>query len=142
MGIGFNRTKTGSNAVSQYHEPLCSQFNDLQTCPEIYLLWFHHLSWDYKMKSGHTLWDEMCYHYDNGVKQVLQFQKVWNNVTPFIDNERFVHIQSKLHSQSENAQIWKDACLLYFQQFSRKPIPSDIEQPVYKLDDLIEMDLK
>jgi alpha-glucuronidase len=142
LGIGFNRTKTGSNAVSQYREPLCSQYDDAKTCPEMYLLWFHHLPWDYKMKSGHTLWDEMCFHYDTGLQQVRQFQKVWDNAKPYVDEKRFIHIQSKLRSQCENAQIWKDACILYFQQFSRKPIPSDIEQPVNKLDDLIDKDMK
>jgi alpha-glucuronidase len=142
MGIGFNRTKTGSNAVSQYHEPICSQFDDVRTCPEIYLLWFHHLPWDYRMKSGHTLWDEICYHYNTGLLQIRRFQKVWENAKPYADEKRFVHVQSKLRSQCENAEIWKDACILYFQQFSRKPIPSDIEQPVNKLDDLIEKELK
>jgi alpha-glucuronidase len=140
-GVGFDRTKTGSNAVSQYHEPLLSQLNDVRTCPEIYLLWFHHLPWDYKMKSGKTLWDEIGAHYDNGVKQVREFQKVWDKVQPYVDNERFVQVQEKLHQQSENAQIWKDACLQYFQKFSRKPFPIDIQGPVNDLDELIKEDL-
>ncbi|HEY4788612.1 MAG TPA: alpha-glucuronidase [Bacteroidales bacterium] len=142
LGIGFDRSKTGSNAVSQYHEPLCSQFNDVKTCPEIYLLWFHHLSWNYKMKSGHTLWEEMCYHYDTGLQQVRQFQKIWDEVQPYVDPERFAAVQSKLRNQCRNAQIWKDACLLYFQQFSRTPIPYDIERPVNDLNDIIENDMK
>lgn len=141
-GVGFDRTRSGSNAVSQYHEPLCSQFNDLKTCPEIYLLWFHHLPWDYKMQNRRTLWDEICYRYDAGVKQVREFQKVWDRVQPYIDSTRFKQVQSKLRSQSTNAQVWKDACLLYFQQFSRKPIPYDIERPVHDLDDLIINDMK
>ena len=84
-GVGFDRSQTGSDAVSQYHEPLNSQYNDVKTCPEIYLLWFHHLPWDYKMKSGRTLWDEICYHYDTGVKQVREFQIVWDKVKPYVD---------------------------------------------------------
>jgi alpha-glucuronidase len=133
-GIGFDRTRNGSNAVSQYHEPLSSQFNDLETCPEIYLLWFHHLPWDYKMKNGRILWDELCYRYNQGLQQVREFQKIWDKAEPFVDAQRFSEVQSKLRRQCRDAQIWKDACLLYFQQFSRRPIPYDIERPVNDLE--------
>ena len=136
-GIGFDRTRSGTDAVSQYHEPLASLYNDLKTCPDKYLLWFHHLPWDYKMKSGHTLWDEICYHYDKGLKEVREFQKVWDMAETYVDNERFILVQNRLRSQLRNAQIWKDACLLYFQQFSRRPVPYDIDRPVYDLDYLI-----
>ena len=139
-GIGFDRTHNGSDAVSQYHEPLSSQFNDLETCPEIYLLWFHHLPWDYKTKNGRTLWDALCYHYDEGVHQVREFQKVWDKVKPYVDKQRYIEVQSKLRRHSHDAQIWKDGCLLYFQQFSRRPIPFDLERPVYNLDELENMD--
>ena len=141
-GVGFDRTKRGSNAVSQYHAPLNEQFGCVKTCPEKVLLWFHHLPWDYTMKSGHTLWDEMCFHYDTGLQQVRQFQKVWDKIESYIDQERFYHVQGKLREQCRNAQIWKDACLLYFQQFSRRPIPYDIERPVNDLEDLIQADMK
>jgi alpha-glucuronidase len=139
-GIGFDRTKNGSNAVSQYAEPLASQLNNPATCPEELLLWFHHLPWDYKVKSGRTLWDELCYSYDKGVQQVRGFQKVWDKVQPYVDAERFMHVQQKLRSQSTNAVYWKDACLLYFQQFSKRPIPYDIERPVNNLEDIIAAD--
>jgi alpha-glucuronidase len=132
-GIGFDRTRRGSNAVSEYHEPLQSQFENLKTCPEIYLLWFHHLPWDYKMKTGKTLWDELCHHYDKGLQQVRQFQKTWDKLQPYVDAQRFFEVQSKLRRQYRDAQFWKDACLLYFQQFSRRPIPFDIERPVNDL---------
>jgi alpha-glucuronidase len=141
-GVGFDRTPTGSDAISQYHEPLRSQFNDLKTCPDKYLLWFHHLSWDYKMRSGRTLWDEICQHYETGLLQVRGFQKTWDKVEPYVDKERFTLVQSKLRDQCINAQIWRDACLLYFQQFSRKPVPYDIERPVYNLKELIELDMR
>lgn len=137
-GIGFDRTRTGSDAVSQYHEPLSSQFNNLKTCSEFYLLWFHHLPWNYQMKSGRSLWEEMCYRYDTGVKQVREFQKVWDKTQPYVDPERFTLVQSKLRQQCVNAQLWKDACLLYFQQFSRKPIPYEIERPIHNLEDIIK----
>jgi alpha-glucuronidase len=141
-GIGFDRTKTGSNAVSQYHEPLCSEFNDVKTCPEIYLLWFHHLPWDFKMKSGHTLWNELCFHYDKGVKEVNAFRKIWEGAKPYVDPERFLSVQNKLNEQYKNAQIWKDACLLYFQQFSKMPFPSDILLPTHSLKELMRMGSK
>ena len=141
-GVGFNRTRTGSNAVSQYHEPLASQYNDPATCPDGLLLWFHHLPWNYKMKSGHSLWDEICYHYDKGVQQVRQFQKTWDKAQTYEDEERFIAVQRKLRSQCSNAVLWKDACLLYFQQFSHLPIPYDIERPVNNLDEMIANDMK
>jgi alpha-glucuronidase len=142
LGIGFDRTQSGSNAVNQYHEPLNSQFSDLNTCPEIYLLWFHHLPWDYKMKNGRTLWDDICYHYEIGLQQVREFQKTWDKTESYVDKERFTLVQSKLRTQSINAQLWKDGCLLYFQQFSRKPIPYDLERPVNNLKDIMENDMK
>ena len=142
LGVGFDRTHAGTDAVSQYHEPLASQFNDLKTCPEIYLLWFHHLPWDYKVSSGRTLWDEICYSYEKGLNQVRDFQKTWDKVEPYVDKERFENIRSKLKNQCRNAQVWKDACTLYFQQFSRRPIPYDIERPVYELNDLISSEVK
>lgn len=138
-GLGFNRSGTGSNAVSQYHEPLASQFNNIATCPEIHLLWFHHLPWDYKMKNGRILWDELCYRYDTGVNQVRDFQKAWDRIQPYVDQQRFAAVQSKLRRQSRDAQIWKDACLLYFQQFSQRPIPFEIERPVHDLEYLLNM---
>ena len=141
-GIGFDRTQTGSNAIKQYHEPLCSLFSNVKTCPEIYLLWFHHLPWDYKMKSGHNLWEEMCYHYEEGLQQVRKFQETWDRVKPYVDQEQFIIVQSKLRQQCLNAQVWKDACLLYFQQYSRMPIPYDIERPVHNLKDMIAKDMK
>jgi alpha-glucuronidase len=141
-GIGFDRTRFGSNAVAQYHVPLDSQFNAVETCPDKYLLWFHHLPWDFRMKNGRSLWDELCYRYDTGVQQVRQFQKVWDRAENDIDSERFADVQSRLRKQCLNAQIWKDACLLYFQQFSRRPIPYDIERPVHDLSDLIRNDLE
>ena len=134
LGIGFDRTHIGSDAVSQYHEPLASQFSDLSSCPEMYLLWFHHVPWNYRMKSGKTLWDELCYHYDTGVKQVRHFQTIWDAAKPYVDDSLFADVQSRLRRQARDAQFWKDACLLYFQQFSKQPIPLDIERPVHDLD--------
>jgi alpha-glucuronidase len=144
MGMGFDRSHSGSNAISQYHEPLCSKFDRNETCPEIFLLWFHHVPWTYKMKNNRTLWDELCHRYDSGVQQVRLFQKIWDQVQIYVDMQRFIQVQNKLRNQSHDAQIWKDACMLYFQTFSRLPVPTDIEQPVYNLNELkkIKPDIK
>ena len=140
-GIGFDRTHKGSDAVSQYHEPLASEFNDVATCPENLLLWFHHLPWTYKMKDGKSLWDEMCYRYDKGVHQVRDFQKTWDKAAAYVDKQRFTDVQEKLRKQEINSVVWKDACLLYFQQFSRMPIPYELERPVNNLADIIAIDM-
>jgi alpha-glucuronidase len=136
IGVGFDRTEAGSNAVSQYFSPLHEQFNDIKTCDERLLLWFHHVPWTYTLQSGNTLWDELCYRYDRGVQEVRDFQKTWDRLEPYVDAERFAVVQSKLRVQARDAVWWKDACLLYFQTFSKLPIPYDIERPVHQLDDL------
>lgn len=136
-GVGFDRTKKGTDAVSQYHEPLASIFNDPKTCPENLLLWFHHVPWDFKMKNGRSLWDELCYSYDKGVQQVRGFQKTWDQMENYVDSTRFKSVQRKLRLQEINAVLWKDGMLQYFQTFHKKPIPFDIERPVNNLDDII-----
>lgn len=139
-GIGFNRTKTGSNALAQYHPMLAAKLEDPNTCPDVYLLWFHHLPWNFIMKNNRTLWDELCYHYDSGVKRVRMFQKLWDKKQRYIDAERFGAVQKKLSEQSLNAVQWRDACVLYFQQFSKMAIPIELERPFYQLDDLMNTD--
>ncbi len=134
-GIGFDRSSKGTNAVSQYHEPLSTQFDNVSTCPDEYLLWFHHLPWDYKMQNGETLWSALCHKYDKGVKQVRNYQVVWDGLEKYVDADRFKHVQSKLRRQAHDAVWWRDACLLYFQQYSKMPLPSDVERPVKDLDE-------
>lgn len=141
-GVGFNRSSTGSNATSQYPEALAKQYNNVVTCPEKYLLWFHHVPWTHPMKSGRTLWEELCYRYDHGVQQVREFQKIWDKAENLIDAERFKDVQSRLKIQMRDAIWWKDACLLYFQEFSKQPIPADIERPVHELNDLKQIQLR
>lgn len=144
IGLGFNRTTTGSDAVSHYFPPLNNIYNDISTCPENLLLWFHHVPWNYKMNDGKTMWDALCYKYDSGVQQVREYQKVWDRMEQYVDSRRFEEVQSKLKIQARDAVWWRDACLLYFQTFSKKPIPYDLERPIYELDDLmkIKLDMK
>lgn len=140
-GIGFNRSSTGSNATAQYPEDLAKQYDSPDTCPEQYLLWFHHVPWTHRMKSGKTLWEELCRHYDHGVQQVREFQRTWDSVEKHIDTERFKEVRSRLKIQVRDAVWWKDACLLYFQQFSGMPIHDSIERPIYELNELKQIHL-
>lgn len=141
IGLGFDRTSTGTDAVGQYPEPLLSTLENIKTCPEKYILWFHHVTWNHKMHSGRTLWDELCWHYQHGLDKVREFQKIWDEQEKYVDAERFKAVQSKLKIQTHDAQWWKDACLLYFQQFSKMQIPLYIERPVYDLDYLMKVKL-
>lgn len=141
IGLGFDRTKTGSNAVSQYFSPLDEIYNNIETCPENLILWFHHVPWNYKMKDGKTLWNELCYKYDSGVQNVREYQKLWDRMESYIDKQRFDEVQSRLKIQAKDAVWWKDACLLYFQGYSKQAIPYDIERPVHELDDLKKIKL-
>jgi alpha-glucuronidase len=144
VGMGFNRTITGSYNVAQYFSPLREKLGDVNTVPEKFLLWFHHVAWDFEMKNGKTMWDNLCYHYDAGVQQVREYQKIWDRMEQYVDAQRFREVQSRLRIQSRDAVWWKDAVLLYFQTYSRRPIPYDIERPVHELEDLkkIKLDLK
>jgi alpha-glucuronidase len=133
-GIGFNRTSTGSNALGQYAPEVQKQFNDPATCPDTYLLWFHHLPWTFRMKNGNTLWNELCYQYYAGVDSVKAMQQTWKQQQGKIDTERFNHVSMLLNIQLNEAIWWRNACVLYFQTFSRMPIPAGLEQPDQSLD--------
>lgn len=134
IGIGFNRTATGSDALSQYHPDAAKKWSDPATCPDKDLLWFHHLPWNYTMKSGRTLWNELCYRYNLGVDSVSWMQTVWNRQQSKLDAQRFEQVKMLLNIQHQEAKWWRDACLLYFQSFSRLPIPAPYEQPAKSLD--------
>jgi alpha-glucuronidase len=134
LGIGFDRTATGSDALSQYASEIEKEWSDPKTCPDKYLLWFHHLPWDYNMKSGNTLWDELCMKYDLGVKSVGEMKEKWSSLEHEIDSEKYKHVRMLLNIQEKEAQWWKNSCLLYFQQFSGRPFPENIEPPKGELD--------
>lgn len=133
-GIGFDRTPSGTNATSLYHSPYREQLENVEMIPESLLLWFHHLPWDYKVKSGRTLWDELCDQYNQGVEMVRQMQQAWQSVQDKVDSARFEHVKGLLALQEREARWWRDACLLYFQQFSKMPIPDEYEQPAESLE--------
>jgi alpha-glucuronidase len=127
QGIGFNRTATGSNALEQYAPPIQTQYSDPKQIPEKYLLWYHHLPWDYTMLSGRTLWDEICLSYQSGVDAVRGMQTMWAALEPEIDHEQFLHVKALLSIQEKEAVWWRNACLVYFQTFSKKPLPAGVE---------------
>jgi alpha-glucuronidase len=134
IGIGFDRTANGTNALAQYQPEVSNQFTDINTCPDKYLLWFHHAAWDHKMHSGRTLWNELCNKYYTGTDSVRSFQQQWSSIEKIIDKERFTQVKQLLAIQYSDAVWWRNACLLYFQTFSKMPIPAAYEQPDKTLD--------
>lgn len=126
-GLGYDRTRQGSDAVDQYYPPLNDLWNDLATCPEEYLLWFHRLSWNYRLKSGLTLWEGLCQKYGEGARGAREMEGLWGKVKGKVDAERFGKVEDKLRQQARDAQDWRDACLGYFQTFSHQPIRKDGE---------------
>jgi len=119
-GIGFNRsTHGGTGATQQYREPYRSQYDDVATCPEEYLLWFHHLPWTYTTKSGRSLWDELCHLYNKGVDEVTTYPGRWAAVRGYVDEQRWEEVNSRIAHQVENAKEWRDACLGYFGSVQR-----------------------
>lgn len=132
-GLGFDRTATGSNAVAQYAPELARRWSGLATCPDDLLLWFHHVPWDYRMRSGRTLWDELCLHYQQGVDTVRGWRQTWAGLAPFIAPGVHAHVRDLLVIQERDARQWRDACLLYFQTFSHRPLPAGVEPPEHDL---------
>ncbi|HEX2860853.1 MAG TPA: alpha-glucuronidase family glycosyl hydrolase [Lacunisphaera sp.] len=133
-GLGFNRTATGSNALAQYAPEWQKLWGNPETCPENLLLWFHHVPWDHRMKSGRTLWDELCLRYQQGVTEVRAMQREWETLKDRIDAGRFIHVQQRLARQEKEAVNWRDACLLYFHQFSKRPLPAGVEPAAHPLE--------
>ena len=125
QGVGFDRSSKGTDAVGQYPEPYRSLYDNIATCPEEYLLWFHHVAWDYKMKSGSTLWQELCMKYNMGVAMVEVYRDYWHTSAKQYmkgHEQEWQHTDSLLNVQLENAKEWRNTCLKYFQNFSKMKI--------------------
>lgn len=125
QGVGFDRSSKGTNAVGQYPEPYRSLYDNIETCPEEYLLWFHHVPWTYKMKSGSTLWQELCMKYNMGVAMVEVYRDFWHTSAKQYmkgHEQEWQHTDSLLNVQLENAKEWRNTCLKYFQTFSKMKI--------------------
>ena len=128
-GIGFDRTASGSNAIAQYAPPVAAPLADPRTTPETELLWFHHLSWDYRLKSGQTLWDGLVQHYDRGIGAVEDMRKIWSSLKPFVDPERFQETSDLLAIEQREARWWRDASIAFFETFSHRPVPAGHAEP-------------
>ena len=134
-GIGVDRTPAGTDAVGQYASPLAREYTDVATTPESLLLWFHHLPWDYRMTSGHTLWDELVMHYTQGVEGVAKMQSQWAELKPYVDAQRFALTSDFLQIQRRDAELWRDASVAYFQSLNGLPLPAGYASPKHALAD-------
>ncbi|MCR5878624.1 hypothetical protein LRS04_09855 [Phenylobacterium sp. J367] len=129
-GIGFDRTKTGSDAVGQYAPEAAKAL----LADERHLLWFRHLPWDHRVRSGRTLWDELVVRYDLGVSQVGEMQRTWASLAPYVDPERHAEQAAFLAIQRQEAQWWRDASVAYFRTFARRPLPAGHAEPPESLE--------
>lgn len=138
-GIGFDRTvKTGSGATAQYPSPLSATLEDVDACPEKYLLWYHHLGWDHKLPSGETVWEALNRHYDDGVDGVADMRKTWGNLEGSVEPEIYTDIEGRLLTQHKDAIWWRDACLEYFgDKAGRKPV----KLSMHTLDEMMPVEL-
>lgn len=154
-GLGFNRTydgkfydnqpgfgiKIGSGNARLYPDSLCNIYNNVETCPEPLLLWFHHVAWNHRMHNGETMWDALCHTYDQGVREAEAFARIWREMKPYISKTQYEEQLECFDRQAKDAWWWRDACLLYFQQFSKMPFPIDSPAPRHRLDDLMKYKL-
>jgi alpha-glucuronidase len=138
-GLGFDRSHTGSGAVEQYAPPLRERFDAVDTCPESLLLWFHHVPWSRRLSSGRSLWDELCHRYQSGVERVRAMRASWDSLEGLIDADRQGHVAALLRVQEKEATWWRDACLLYFQTFSKRPFPAGCDAAARTLEEYMSI---
>lgn len=139
VGLGFDRTENGSNALGLYTKEVQNQWNNPETCDLKYLLWYHHVAWNKKLKTGRTLWDELCYRYYTGVSEVEKMQKDWDSIKSTVDSEIYDDVKGRLAAQHREALNWRDACVLYFQTYSKMPIPAPFKKPERTLEEMKEI---
>lgn len=142
VGLGFDRSPSGSNATAQYPEPYASQYASIETCPEEYLLWFHHVPWTYRMPDGSTMWESLCRHYETGCRRAEAMRETWRRCEPDIaDKELHADVLARLTTQARDARWWAEACMLYFQQFHGMPLPDFVAKPTHTLEQLKSISL-
>ena len=125
VGLGYDRSRTGSGFVDQYFPELANRYNNIATTPENLLMWFHHVPWGHRMKDGLPFWDELVYRYQTGVQYVTWMRKTWDSLEPSLDARRFHEVQAKLAQHEVDAKDWRDTCVQYWQQFSGRAMPTD-----------------
>ncbi|MVN76720.1 alpha-glucuronidase [Hymenobacter sp. HMF4947] len=136
VGLGFDRTAGGSNALALYKPEVQKQWGNAQTCPLNYLLWFHHVGWRQPLPTGRTLWNELCTRYYTGADSVLWMQQQWAAAKPALDPALYADVAARLQTQRKEALWWRDACVLYFQTLARQPIPAPLVPPARSLADV------
>jgi alpha-glucuronidase len=136
VGVGFDRTATGSRALEQYRPEVQKQWNDAETCPLPYLLWFHHVPWGKKLSTGRPLWDELCTRFYAGADSVRWLQGEWAGVKGAVDPEIHENVAARLATQAREALWWRDAWVLYLQSFSKRPVPAPYRQPERTLEEV------
>ena len=139
-GIGFDRTSRGSNAVADYAPPVAARFASLDSVPDEYLLWFHHLPWDHRLRSGRSLWDELVGRYDRGLGEVAAMQRAWQGLAGKVDPERHAHVAAFLRIQHREARWWRDSSIAYFQSIAKRPLPPGTAPPEHSLDHYKSLD--
>ena len=136
VGLGFDRTATGSDALAQYQPEVAQTWKDPATCPLPYLLWFHHILWNQKLSTGRTLWDELCFRFYTGADSVSWMRREWAQVQLTISPETFANVAARLKIQDREARWWRDAWVLYLQTFSKQPVPTPFKQPEMPLEEV------
>ena len=139
VGLGFDRTASGSNALALYKPEVQKAWGTAQTIDLNYLLWFHHVPWRQQLSTGRTLWDELCQRYYTGADSVLWLQRQWAQVKPQIDPQLHADVTGRLQTQRKEALWWRDACVLYFQTYARRPIPAPFQPPTRTLAEVKEL---
>ena len=134
-GIGFDRTAAGTDALSQYAPSVAAKWSDPSTMDEDYLLWFHHLPWDFETRSGQTLWQELASRYDHGVESVAQMSSTWQSLERYVDPQRFKAVSEMLEIQQQEARWWRDASIAYWQELNGLPLPPGAAQPARTIDE-------
>jgi alpha-glucuronidase len=125
VGLGYDRSPTGSNLAAQYFPTLAARYGNIDTVPENLMMWFHHVPWDHRMRSGRTFWDELVYRYQMGVQYVTWLRQTWDSLEPYLDARRFGEVKAKLAKHEADAATWRDTCVRYWQEFSGRAVPVD-----------------
>ena len=136
LGLGFDRTTTGSNALAQYSPEVQQRWNNPETCPLPYLLWFHHIPWTKKLSTGRTLWDELCTRFYTGADSVGWMQQQWAQVKNNVEPGTYADVAARLETQHKEAIWWRDAWVLYLQEYARQSIPAPYKKPDRTLDEV------
>lgn len=132
-GLGFDRTASGSDALEQYADEFADKFSDPDRCPPEFLLWYHHVPWDHQLPAGNSLWGQLCQECHAGAAKLTNMREAWERLAGQVDEGRYQQVLMHLNIQEKEAKWWRDACLTYFQSFTKREIPAALEQPAHDL---------